>query len=135
MINYDLPWSPQRVEQRIGRCHPYGQNYDVVVINFVDQANEADRRVFELLRDKFHLFEGVFGASDEILGAIGSGVDIEKRIADIYREKYRDPETIKAGFDQLQAELSGEINQAMLKTRQALLLLQPDFFDAIPPAA
>ncbi len=121
VINYDLPWNPQRVEQRIGRCHRYGQEYDVVVINFVDEANEADRRVYELLRDKFQLFEGVFGASDEILGAIGSGVDFEKRIADIYREKYRSPETIKASFDQLQAELSGEINQAMLKTRQALL--------------
>lgn len=37
VINYDLPWNPQRVEQRIGRCHRYGQKYDVVVINFVNQ--------------------------------------------------------------------------------------------------
>ena len=121
VINYDLPWNPQRVEQRIGRCHRYGQKYDVVVLNFVDTENDADRRVFELLRDKFQLFDGVFGASDEILGAIGSGVDFERRIADIYREKYRHPETIEASFAKLRAELSGEISEAMLKTRKAVL--------------
>jgi SNF2 family DNA or RNA helicase len=85
LINYDLPWNPQRVEQRIGRCHRYGQKSDVVVLNFVNQGNKADQRVYELLKDKFKLFEGVFGASDEILGAIESGVDIEKRIFDAYQ--------------------------------------------------
>ena len=85
IINYDLPWNPQRVEQRIGRCHRYGQKHDVVVVNFVDETNEADQRVYELLEQKFQLFNGVLGASDEVLGAIGSGVDIERRIADIYR--------------------------------------------------
>lgn len=52
--------------------------------NFVDRSNEADARVYELLDQKFQLFEGVFGASDEVLGAIGSGVDFERRIADIH---------------------------------------------------
>ena len=70
VINYDLPWNPQRIEQRIGRCHRYRQKFDVVVVNFVDRSNEADARVYELLAQKFHLFEGVFGASDEVLGAI-----------------------------------------------------------------
>jgi hypothetical protein len=121
VINYDLPWNPQRIEQRIGRCHRYGQKYDVVVLNFVDEENEADRRVFELLRDKFHLFDGVFGASDEVLGAVGSGVDFERRIAEIYSQKYRHPETINVGFEKLQAELSGEINDTMLKTRKILM--------------
>ncbi|MCI0334004.1 MAG: DEAD/DEAH box helicase, partial [Planctomycetes bacterium] len=78
VVNYDLPWNPQRIEQRIGRCHRYGQKYDVVVINFVNRANEADQRVFELLNEKFKLFDGVFGASDEVLGALESGIDIEK---------------------------------------------------------
>lgn len=45
VINFDLPWNPQRVEQRIGRCHRYGQKHDVVVINFLNERNEADRRV------------------------------------------------------------------------------------------
>lgn len=120
VINYDLPWNPQRIEQRIGRCHRYGQKHDVVVVNFVDRSNEADARVYELLAQKFQLFEGVFGASDEVLGAIGSGVDFERRIADIY-QNCRDPEAIKASFEQLQLDLSGEINEAMIKTRQLLL--------------
>src|SRR5690606_33231901 len=60
VVNYDLPWNPQRIEQRIGRCHRYGQQFDVVVINFLNQLNAAARRVLELLSDKFHLFDGVF---------------------------------------------------------------------------
>ncbi len=120
VINYDLPWNPQRIEQRIGRCHRYGQKFDVVVVNFVDRSNEADARVYELLAQKFQLFEGVFGASDEVLGAIGNGVDFERRIAEIY-QNCRDPEAIKASFEQLQLDLSGEINDAMVKTRRILL--------------
>ena len=120
VINYDLPWNPQRIEQRIGRCHRYGQKHDVVVVNFVDRSNEADARVYELLDQKFQLFEGVFGASDEVLGAIGSGVDFERRIADIYKN-CREPGEIKASFEQLQLDLSGEISEAMVKTRQLLL--------------
>ncbi|WP_080931326.1 SNF2-related protein [Xanthomonas arboricola] len=120
VINYDLPWNPQRIEQRIGRCHRYGQKHDVVVVNFVDLSNEADKRVYELLAQKFQLFEGVFGASDEVLGAIGSGVDFERRIAEIY-QNCREPEEIKSSFEQLRLDLSGEINEAMVKTRQALL--------------
>ena len=85
VVNYDLPWNPQRIEQRIGRCHRYGQEYDVVVINFLNRKNAADQRVYELLDEKFKLFSGVFGASDEVLGAIESGVDFEKRIAAIYQ--------------------------------------------------
>lgn len=120
VINYDLPWNPQRIEQRIGRCHRYGQKHDVVVVNFVDRSNEADARVYELLAEKFQLFEGVFGASDEVLGSIGSGVDFERRIADIY-QNCREPEEIKRSFEQLQMQLSGEISEAMVKTRQVLL--------------
>ena len=120
VVNYDLPWNPQRIEQRIGRCHRYGQKHDVVVVNFLNRKNEADKRVHELLSEKFKLFEGVFGASDEVLGAIESGVDFEKRIATIYQQ-CRQPEEIKAAFDQLQQELSVEIDAAMTQTRVKLL--------------
>src|SRR5699024_9085443 len=85
VINYDLPWNPQRIEQRIGRCHRYGQKHDVVVINFLNERNEADQRVYELLKEKFNLFTGVLGSSDEVLGNIESGVDFEKRILSIYQ--------------------------------------------------
>jgi ERCC4-related helicase len=120
VINYDLPWNPQRVEQRIGRCHRYGQKNDVVVLNFLNRSNAADRRVFELLDKKFRLFSGVFGASDEILGAVGSGVDFERRVLDIY-QLCRTDEEINAAFDRLQSELSEQINQRMIETRAKLL--------------
>jgi adenine-specific DNA-methyltransferase len=70
VINYDLPWNPQRIEQRIGRCHRYGQKHDVLVVNFVNLRNAADKRVYQLLHEKFRLFDGIFGASDEVLGAL-----------------------------------------------------------------
>ncbi len=97
VVNYDLPWNPQRIEQRIGRCHRYGQKHDVVVINFLNERNEADRRVLELLTEKFSLFNGVFGASDDVLGSIESAIDFEKRILGIYQE-CRTPEEIDNAF-------------------------------------
>jgi ERCC4-related helicase len=120
VVNYDLPWNPQRIEQRIGRCHRYGQKHDVVVVNFLNRKNAADQRVYDLLSHKFQLFEGVFGASDEVLGAIESGVDFEKRINDIY-QRCRKHDEIRVAFDQLQLELSLEINEAMTQTRRKLL--------------
>jgi len=120
VVNYDLPWNPQRIEQRIGRCHRYGQQHDVVVVNFLNKNNAADQRVYELLSEKFRLFNGVFGASDEVLGSIESGVDFEKRIAEIY-QTCRTPEEIQQSFDILQAELSSRISENMRSTRQKLL--------------
>ena len=120
VVNYDLPWNPQRVEQRIGRCHRYGQKHDVVVVNFLNQRNAADQRVLELLSEKFHLFDGVFGASDEILGRIESGVDIERRIAGIY-DTCRTPAEIDAAFAALRSDLEVQIQARMRETEQALL--------------
>lgn len=119
VINYDLPWNPQRIEQRIGRCHRYGQKHDVVVINFLNERNDADRRVLELLSEKFNLFNGVFGASDEVLGTIESGVDFEKRILTIYQE-CRTPEDIEAAFKKLQEEMDEQIRARLDDTRKIL---------------
>ena len=120
VVNYDLPWNPQRIEQRIGRCHRYGQKYDVVVVNFLNKANAADIRVYQLLDQKFQLFNGVFGASDEVLGAVGNGVDFEKRIAQIYNE-CRTPDEIQHAFDELQEKLKTEISEKIGKVRATLL--------------
>ncbi|HSV74765.1 MAG TPA: SNF2-related protein [Chthonomonadales bacterium] len=120
VVNYDLPWNPQRIEQRIGRCHRYGQAHDVVVINFLNRTNQADQRVFELLSEKFRLFEGVFGSSDEVLGALESGVDFERRIADIY-QSCRTAEEIDTAFNALRGELEEQIAARMADTRKALL--------------
>lgn len=120
IINYDLPWNPQRVEQRIGRCHRYGQRFDVVVINFLNTRNQADQRVLELLTEKFNLFSGVFGASDEVLGRIEGGLDFEKRILQIY-DTCRKPEQIEAAFNALQAELEESIADRIKDTQSQLL--------------
>ncbi len=124
VINYHLPWNPQRIEQRIGRCHRYGQKHDVVVINFLNDRNQADIRVHELLGEKFKLFSGLFGASDEVLGAIEDGVDFEKRILDIYK-RCRTPDAIETAFRQLQKDMDEAIQERMAQTRRTLL----DHFD------
>ncbi len=120
VINYDLPWNPQRIEQRIGRCHRYGQEHDVVVINFLNERNDVDRRVYELLEYKFKLFDGVFGASDEVLGTLESGVDFEKEVLRIYQE-CRKPQEIKAAFAALQKKMDEEIQSRLKETREILI--------------
>lgn len=120
IVNFDLPWNPQRIEQRIGRCHRYGQKHDVVVVNFLNIKNAADKRVYELLDQKFQLFDGVFGSSDEVLGSIGNGVDFEKRIAQIYND-CRTIDEIKTAFDNLQEELKPEISEKIQTVRTTLL--------------
>jgi excisionase family DNA binding protein len=120
LVNFDLPWNPQRVEQRIGRCHRYGQKIDVTVVNFLNLKNHAEQRIHQLLDQKFTLFKGVFGASDEVLGVIERGVDIERRIFQIV-QKARSEAEIDAEFDKLQEELQAQIDEQMLDTRKRLL--------------
>lgn len=120
LVNYDLPWNPQRVEQRIGRCHRYGQKNDVVVVNFINKANRADQRVYELLSQKFNLFCGVFGSSDEVLGTTIDGVDFEHRVLDIY-QSCRSVEEIDAAFDHLQEEMKDEIDQTIIDSQNKLI--------------
>ena len=124
VVNYDLPWNPQRIEQRIGRCHRYGQKHDVVVVNFLNEKNAADKRVYELLQSKFELFNSTFGSSDEILGAIESGVDFERRIAAIY-QNCRQPQEIEEAFNQLRQDMDYELTNVMKHTQRQLL----DHFD------
>ncbi|HVP59602.1 MAG TPA: SNF2-related protein [Myxococcaceae bacterium] len=120
VVNYDLPWNPQRIEQRIGRCHRYGQQRDVLVLNFLNRQNAADARLYELLERKLHLFDGVFGASDEILGALETGIDFEKRVLDIY-QSCRSTEEIARAFDALREDLEHRIDARMTQTRSLLL--------------
>jgi len=119
VVNYDLPWNPQRVEQRIGRCHRYGQKNEVLVVNFINQKNLADQRVYQLLNEKFDLFNGVFGASDEILGAIESGIDIEFRILEIIQQ-CKSASEIAARFDALENEMRDKLLVKEKDARQTL---------------
>ena len=67
IVNYDLPWNPQRIEQRIGRCHRYGQTRDVTVVNFLAKDNETQRLTLEILTQKLDLFGDVLDMSDSVL--------------------------------------------------------------------
>lgn len=112
VINYDLPWNPQKIEQRIGRCHRYGQKNDVVVINYLNTQNVADKRVYEILSEKFELFQGVFGASDKAIGLLESGTDFEKRVTQIYQECKTSSDFTKE-FKALEKELDKKRNKKM----------------------
>ena len=125
LINFDLPWNPQRVEQRIGRCHRYGQKIDVTVVNMLNRKNQAEQRIYELLKNKFNLFEGLFGASDQVLGTIESGIDFEKKVLALV-QSCRNETAIREAFEKLEQELEDQIKADMAETRQQLF----DVFDA-----
>lgn len=120
VINYDLPWNPMKIEQRIGRCHRYGQEHDVVAINLLNTQNAADQRVYEILSKKFELFEGVFGASDIALGALESGISFEKMILEIYQTCNTTAEFKKA-FDKLDRKLNAKKDKKARALRALLL--------------
>jgi hypothetical protein len=96
LINYDLPWNPQRIEQRIGRVHRYGQKRGVTVFNLLDPGNEAAKLTYEILSQKLDLFGKVLDLSDDVLHTpdydfpeslvSGVGVDLEARIRQIYQQ-------------------------------------------------
>jgi len=120
VINFDLPWNPQRIEQRIGRCHRYGQKIDVVVVNMLNLKNQAEQRIYELLSQKFQLFDGVFGSSDEVLGTIERGIDFERTVLDIM-QRCRTDEDVKREFDELTATLKTQIDDDIRATRTKVL--------------
>lgn len=117
IVNYDLPWNPQRIEQRIGRCHRYGQKREVTVINFLARDNEAQRLTFDILSRKLELFGTVLDASDHVLhrpregapetlaGALG--VELESELRRIY-ERARTLEEIEADLRKLQERMGEE---------------------------
>ncbi|SFZ83468.1 Helicase conserved C-terminal domain-containing protein [Devosia enhydra] len=120
VINYDLPWNPQRIEQRIGRCHRYGQKIDVVVVNMLNLKNQAEQRIYELLSQKFQLFDGVFGSSDEVLGTIERGIDFERTVLEIL-QRCRTDDDIKREFDELTESLKSKIDDDIKSTRAKVL--------------
>ena len=109
VVNYDLPWNPQRIEQRIGRCHRYGQQHDVTVINFLAKDNETQRLTFDILSQKLELFGTVLDASDQVLHRAGTmpgevlvsaiGAEFEGELRRIY-ERAR---TVDEVHDELRA--------------------------------
>jgi SNF2 family DNA or RNA helicase len=82
IINFDLPWNPMRLEQRIGRIHRLGQEKDVKIYNFAIKGT-VEEHVLKLLYEKIHLFEKVIGELDDILTQLEFG-NIEDHIIDIF---------------------------------------------------
>lgn len=132
VINYDLPWNPQRIEQRIGRCHRYGQHHDVTVINFLASDNEAQRLTFEILSRKLELFGTVLGASDEVLHRPGviapeslasaMGSDFETQLRRIY-ERARTIQEVERELRELRDSMDTkrhEFEEAQRRTEEII---------------
>jgi SNF2 family DNA or RNA helicase len=103
MINYDLPWNPMRLEQRIGRIHRFGQENDVQIYNFAVR-DTLEAHILELLYKKINLFERVIGNLDHILAEL-QVPDMEKEIKRIFADSKSDGE-IKVKLDNLTAVIS-----------------------------
>ena len=83
MVNFDLPWNPQRIEQRIGRIDRFGQpNDEVFIFNLVCRGT-IEEYVVDILAKKLRMFEMVMGEVNEILGHMPSGRSFEQRIANV----------------------------------------------------
>ncbi|WP_270577454.1 DEAD/DEAH box helicase [Caldibacillus thermoamylovorans] len=100
IINFDLPWNPMRLEQRIGRVHRLGQEKDVMVYNFATKGT-VEEHILKLLYEKIHLFERVIGELDEILTKLGFG-RLEDHLVDIFGQSESEGE-MKIKMDNLTA--------------------------------
>lgn len=143
LINYDLPWNPQRIEQRIGRIHRYGQTKDVLVINFAAHGNEAQKLTLEILTRKLDLFGTVLGASDEVLhdgerassevvaGALSA--DFEKKLRRIY-ERARTQKEIESELIALREEMDGKRERFESTHERTAGLIESRFDDEVKKA-
>ena len=103
VVNYDLPWNPMRIEQRIGRVHRLGQEYDVAVINFT-ASETVESYVLDILQQKLNMFELVVGEMDMILGNLTDTRSFEEKVFRIWTSS-KTGEELKRQFAQLGDEL------------------------------
>ncbi|MDD5434827.1 MAG: SNF2-related protein [Nitrospira sp.] len=99
IINFDLPWNPMRIEQRIGRLHRIGQNRDVFIFNLTVKETIEDY-IIEILDSKINMFEMVIGEIEPILGQLGEDRDFEDIVMEIWLNS-KDEGSIREGFEQL----------------------------------
>jgi len=105
VINYDLPWNPMRIEQRIGRIHRLGQEHDVHIYNFATK-NTIEEHILHLLYEKIDLFETVIGKLDDILTRLELK-NIDQEIADIFETSDSEGE-LRIKIDNLTSILNAE---------------------------
>lgn len=118
IINYELPWNVQKIEQRIGRCQRIGQDNDVYVLNFLNRENYADVRFYELVFKRTTMFDGILGASDGVISDVASG-KIEETMAKGFA-LVRSKEEIEKEFDDIQAEYDKEVKERKEQTDELL---------------
>ncbi len=125
MINYDLPWNPMEIEQRIGRIHRIGQEKEVQVYNFC-AAGSIEDHILEVLDRKINMFELVVGEIDMILGRLKSEQEFSDMIYEIWVQN-PEPEKRKEAFKALSAQLE-RARKAHLKSKELdEKLFQEDF--------
>ncbi|MHA6250987.1 DEAD/DEAH box helicase [Oceanobacillus sp. CAU 1775] len=117
LINYDLPWNPMKLEQRIGRIHRFGQQQDVNIYN-IAVKNTIEEHVLTTLYDKIQLFENVIGKLDAILSTLNLK-DMEEEIQTIYSESETAAEA-KIKLNNLASiiQQAGEINKNVGETHE-----------------
>lgn len=118
IINYELPWNVQKIEQRIGRCQRIGQDNDVYVLNFLNRENYADVRFYELVFKRTTMFDGILGASDGVISDVVSG-KIEETMAKGF-VLVRSKEEIEKEFDDIRAEYDKEVTERKKQSDELL---------------
>jgi superfamily II DNA or RNA helicase len=103
MINYDLPWNPMKIEQRIGRIHRLGQQNEVMIYNLC-AAESIEEYILDILDRKINMFEMVIGEIDMILGRIRDEKDFSDIVYDIWTNSLSKKER-EHGFDRLAARI------------------------------
>jgi len=115
MINFDIPWNPMRIEQRVGRIHRVGQTRDVRIYNLSARGTVEDY-LLEILDQKLNMFELVIGEMDMILGQIEDERDFEDLLVDAWLGA-QNAGDLRANFDRLGAKLV-EARKAHRKTQE-----------------
>ncbi|WP_411829705.1 DEAD/DEAH box helicase [Paenibacillus favisporus] len=113
MINFDLPWNPMRVEQRIGRVHRLGQQNDVKIYN-LSTTGTIEEHILNLLHEKINMFESVIGGLDVILERFEKKESFEKSLYKLFLESESDEEirskvsSLGQSLDQIKREIEYE---------------------------
>lgn len=124
VINFDLPWNPMRLEQRVGRVHRIGQQQEVFVFNFC-QADTVEEQLLRVLHDKINMFELVVGEVDAILGTLDEG-DFAALVLELWLSG-RDAGRVGETFDEWAERLIGAKRQYSEAKRLDEALFQRDF--------
>ena len=120
MVNFDLPWNPMQIEQRLGRLHRVGQEHDVTLTNLVCRGS-IEQRVMHVLEAKINLFELVVGELDMILGRVDDDFDFENEVFDAFVDAVDDDE-FERRLDALGDALA-EARRSYLRSREGVDLL------------